>query len=131
MEADGLGKYSDERFRMTFRISRETLKYILNRIREEIECNCTNHIEESIPPHARIIVAKIYFNLPSIYFIKARTLKMCLEYNYCVVANLITGDIFPPQKPQTTNGSLSDTEQIIFLLFQNSIFSQVNNSPHN
>ena len=45
-----------------------------------------------------------------------------------IVLEPITSEIFTPQKPQTTNGSISSvTEQIIFVLFQHSVFSPVNN----
>ena len=68
MVADGLERYSDERFKMTFRISRETFNYILNRIREEIECKCTSNIEEATPPEVKLAVALYRFAKGDYYY---------------------------------------------------------------
>ena len=56
--------------------------------------------------------------------IKVWTLKYA--WNVCCAVNNHRQKILTSQKPQTTNSSLLVTEQIIFVLFQHSVFSQVN-----
>ena len=50
-------EYYDERFKATFRISRATFQYILEKIRADIECEGINLIEEPISPECRMAIA--------------------------------------------------------------------------